>query len=111
MGYDPGMIAAAAAAAVTLGLIARLAQVMWSAVMHADHLSLMTRMFALQGVEVPAGSMQGAEAGGRAVLRCAMCAEVARCRTCLATADGEGYDAFCPNAGFIRALQRGRFRA
>jgi hypothetical protein len=66
---------------------------------------------ALQSVEVPAGNAQAAQAGGRAVLCCAMCGETARCRTFLAAGGGDGFEVFCPNAGFIRALKHGRYRA
>jgi hypothetical protein len=111
MSYDPAMLAAAAAVVVLLGVIVRLTQAMWASVMEADHLSLMTRMLARQGVEVSASSMLAAGAVGRAVLRCATCAETARCRRFLAADDGEGFDAFCPNTGFIRALKRDHFSA
>lgn len=111
MGYDPGVIAAAVAGIVLLAVLARLARSAWAAVMRGDHLTLMTRMLARQGVQVPAGSTQAVEAGGRAVLRCALCSETARCERYLAAGGGEGIEAFCPNAGFIRAMQHGRFNA
>jgi len=111
MSDEPGVLAIAVASVVLLAVVARAARAAWASVMQDDHVGLMTRMFARQGVEVPAASAQGAEAGGRAVLRCAMCAQTARCRQFLAADGDDGIEAFCPNAGFIRALKHGRFRS
>jgi len=111
MSYDPGLIGAGIAGIAALVAIAWLARAAWTAVMNQNHLDLMARMLARQGVEIPAESTLAAEAGGRAVLRCTMCSETARCERFLATDDKEGFEAFCPNAGFIRAVRRGIFFA
>ncbi|MCL4801408.1 MAG: hypothetical protein KJ025_17585 [Burkholderiales bacterium] len=108
MSYDPGLILIASTAIALVALIAWRARSAWSAVMHDDHVGLMAHMFARQGVRLPAGDLQYAEAEGRALRRCAMCTETTRCAHFLAAGGGEGFEAFCPNAGFIRAMQRGR---
>jgi hypothetical protein len=40
----------------------------------------------------------------RAVRRCVGCAEAARCRSWLDAGRREGYDAFCPNAGYVERI-------
>lgn len=54
---------------------------------------------------VELGSLQGREFA-RAMRRCMSCSAPARCSAWLAGRDREGYDAFCPNAGFIEELRR-----
>jgi hypothetical protein len=38
------------------------------------------------------------------VRRCVGCAEAARCRSWLDAGRREGYDAFCPNAGYVERI-------
>lgn len=41
-----------------------------------------------------------------AVQRCLACSEAAQCRAWLASGAREGYDAFCPNAGYIERMKQ-----
>ena len=41
-----------------------------------------------------------------ALRRCALCPSVEECRHWLASEAREGFDAFCPNSGYIRRLER-----
>jgi hypothetical protein len=41
-----------------------------------------------------------------ALRRCALCPSVEECRHWLASGAREGFDAFCPNARYIRRLER-----
>ena len=53
---------------------------------------------------------RGIASGGRdfamAVERCLACNEAAQCRAWLASSAREGYQHFCPNAGFIDRMKR-----
>ena len=51
------------------------------------------------------GSLQGREFE-RALRRCMSCGSAARCSAWLAEGGRDGYDVFCPNAGFIEDLKR-----
>ena len=54
---------------------------------------------------VELGALQGREFA-RALRRCMSCSSAERCSAWLAKGGREGYDAFCPNAGFIEDLKR-----
>ena len=65
-------------------------------------------MLLRQGAEVPELSQRAGRELGRAVRRCMSCSSAERCSAWLAQGEREGYDAFCPNAGFIEQLKKVR---
>ncbi len=97
-------------AAVLLGaLIWKLRSVARSMVDQSAR-GLMVRMLARQGLAPPAsartvdGTEAAAQAAAHAFRNCAMCQAAEECERFLASGDREGFEAFCPNSGYI--LQR-----
>lgn len=68
---------------------------------------LIDRMLRRQGERV---AYRAVAAGGRefavAVSRCVACQQAAECRSWLLSGATEGYESFCPNAGFIHRVKR-----
>ena len=68
---------------------------------------LIDRMLRRQGERV---AYRAVAAGGRdfalAVKQCVECQQAAQCRAWLASGATEGYESFCPNAGFIQWVKR-----
>jgi hypothetical protein len=68
---------------------------------------LIDRLLRRQGERV---AYRAIAAGGRdfaaAVKQCVECQEAAQCRAWLASGATEGYESFCPNAGFIQRVKR-----
>jgi hypothetical protein len=68
--------------------------------LHHDGRLRLRRMLARRGVRLAAVAAEDDEAA-RATRRCVACAGKARCDAWLASRRREGFQAFCPNAGFI----------
>ena len=68
---------------------------------------LIDRMLRRQGDRV---AYRAVAAGGRdfavAVNQCVACQQAAQCRAWLSSGATEGYESFCPNAGFIQRAKR-----
>jgi hypothetical protein len=68
---------------------------------------LIDRMLRRQGERV---AYRAVAAGGRdfavAVTQCVACQQAAECRAWLLSGATEGYESFCPNAGFIQRVKR-----
>jgi hypothetical protein len=80
----------------------------WRRVMSADRPLLLGQMLLRQGAKVPELTALTGRELGRAVRRCTLCTSTERCSTWLAKDESHGYEAFCPNAGFIEELKRVR---
>jgi len=72
-----------------------------------DRPVLIDRMLRRQGERV---AYRAVAVGGRdfalAVHQCVACQKAAECRSWLLSGATEGYESFCPNAGFIQRLKR-----
>jgi hypothetical protein len=68
--------------------------------LHDDGRLRLRRLLARQGVRLSLVADQYYDAA-RATRRCVACADKSRCDAWLALHRREGFDAFCPNAGFI----------
>jgi hypothetical protein len=97
---------------VGLGLIAVVAIVgrtvwrMWGATMSAEKPVLMHRMLDRQGVKVAgAEDYWTIEQAAKAARRCVSCRDLEACQAWLDRGETEGYEDFCPNASFIKALK------
>jgi hypothetical protein len=77
----------------------------WRHLMKLDRLSL-GEMLLRQGAELPELSQLAGRELGRAVRRCMSCSSAQRCGAWLDKGEREGYEAFCPNAGFIEDLKK-----
>jgi hypothetical protein len=81
--------------------------VLWQQGSGGERPVLIDRMLRRQGERV---AYRAVAAGGRdfavAVRRCVECQEAAQCRAWLASGASEGYESFCPNAGFIQRVKR-----
>jgi len=68
---------------------------------------LLDRLLRRQGERV---AYRAIAAGGAdfatAVRQCVGCPEAAQCRAWLASGATEGYESFCPNAGFVQRVKR-----
>jgi hypothetical protein len=67
--------------------------------LHDDGRLRMRRVLARRGVSLAA--VGGTCDAARATRRCVACADKAQCDAWLASHRREGFEAFCPNAGFI----------
>jgi hypothetical protein len=64
-------------------------------------------MMRRRGAAPPQALAEGeAEALARAALRCTVCRDKASCDAWLASGARDGYQRFCPNAGFIERARR-----
>ena len=92
--------------AVLAGALACLFIAGWRRILKADRPLPLGEMMLRHGAHLPqVGNLAGRELG-RAVRRCLSCGSAERCRTWLAEDRNQGYEAFCPNAGFIEELKR-----
>lgn len=67
---------------------------------------LIERLLRSQGDEVARLALAtGDRAFAQAIRRCARCTEAAQCRAWLHSGAREGYQAFCPNAGFVHRMK------
>ncbi len=71
--------------------------------LHDDGRLRLRRMLARHGVSLAAAATRDCTVSeaARATRRCVACADKARCDAWLASHRREGFEAFCPNAGFI----------
>jgi len=68
---------------------------------------LLERMLRRHGDELARQALaSGSAEFASAVRQCARCSEAARCHAWLAGDAREGYQAFCPNAGYVERMQR-----
>lgn len=68
---------------------------------------LIERMLRRQGDAVAQQALaSGSHEFAVAVRRCAECGEAAQCRAWLASGARDGYQWFCPNAGYVQRMQR-----
>ena len=93
----------ATALGVGIALVAALA--LWRA-MSDERPLLLAELLALEGIEM--GSRvkgTGARQFALAARKCMDCAERGRCQGWLSGPRSEGYQAFCPNAGYIARMK------
>ena len=80
----------------------------WRRAMSVQRPLLLGEMLMRQGPDLSElSSLRGRELG-RAVRRCMLCGSAERCSSWLQQGGREGFEAFCPNAGFIGELKRTR---
>lgn len=86
--------------------VARMIWVQWRRTFAGRDPALMHRMLERQGAQV-AGSDDywTLEQAARASRRCVTCREVDQCQAFLDRGATDGYEEFCPNAAFIKALK------
>lgn len=98
-----------AALAALVAMAARATWVMWRAAMIEERPLLMHRMLQRHGVTI-AGAVDYAtlDRACSAARRCVACRDLEECRAWLDQGKTEGYEAFCPNAGFVQALKAKR---
>lgn len=78
----------------------------WRRAMRVQRPLLLGAMLMRQGPNLSQlSSLHGRELG-RAVRRCMLCGSAERCSSWLQQGGREGFDAFCPNAGYIEELKR-----
>lgn len=67
---------------------------------------LLERVLRRQGPQVAHLALAtGDRAFGHALRQCTRCSEGAQCRAWLASGARDGYQSFCPNAGFVRRMK------
>ena len=95
-----------AALIAMVAFVARVMWVQWRRTFAGREPTLMHRMLERQGVQV-AGSDDywTVEQAARASRRCVTCRDVDQCQAFLDRGATEGYEEFCPNAAFIKALK------
>jgi hypothetical protein len=95
-----------AALVAVVAIVGRALWSMWRATMSDRQPVLMHRMLERQGVRI-AGSEDywTLEQAARASRRCVNCRELEACQAWLDRGETAGYEAFCPNASFIKALK------
>jgi hypothetical protein len=93
------------ATALALGIAAIAALGLWRA-MSDERPLLLSELLALEGVDM-GERVQGAGARQFAVAAraCMQCSARERCENALSRRRGEGYQAFCPNAGYIARMK------
>ena len=110
MAADPVLlqwIAFLGASALGLGIAAVAALALWRAMTDERPLFL-SELLALEGVDIGLGVRgAGARQFAIAARTCLQCTARARCEAWLASARREGYEAFCPNAGYIARMKPG----
>lgn len=68
---------------------------------------LLERMLRRQGDAVAHGALaSGSHEFAAAMRKCVDCTEAAQCRAWLASGARNGYESFCPNAGYVERMQR-----
>jgi hypothetical protein len=95
-----------AALIAVVAVAARAVWTMWRATLIEERPVLMHRMLQRQGVTI-AGVEDYAtlEQACHAARRCVACRDVEACKVWLDGGKSEGYEAFCPNIGFIQGLK------
>ena len=96
------------ATALGLGIVAVALLGVWQAVTDERPL-LLSELLSLEGVDM---GMRVKGTGARqfaiAARACMRCTARARCEAWLASPRRDGYEAFCPNAGYIAGMKRAR---
>lgn len=108
MAADPALLQSIAifgATALGLGIAVLAALTLWRA-MTDERPLLLSELLTLEGVEMGA---RPRGAGGRqfalAARTCMECRARERCEAWLARPGSEGYQAFCPNAGYVARMK------
>lgn len=100
-------IAFLGATALGLGIVAIAVLGLWRA-MTDERPLLLSELLALEGVDMGLGVRGvGARQFAIAARTCMQCTARARCEAWLASNRRDGYEAFCPNAGYIAGMKRG----
>jgi hypothetical protein len=101
------LIAVMASAAIVGGFVAYFLAMLWRRGWDAATPLLLGEMLYRQGHAVACAALApGAHNFAIAVRRCVGCQEVARCRTWLDSGERDGYQAFCPNAGYVTLMKQ-----
>ena len=105
MAADPGFLETVAyfgSALLALVLLAVTFAGFWKAATDSSPL-LLGELLRRQGTDLRYATLATADGRGfgLAVKRCTECKSQARCREWLASGASEGYEAFCPNSGFV----------
>ena len=101
-----GNVLVGAVLIAVVAVAARAVWLMWRAAMIEQRPVLMHRMLQRQGVTI-AGVEDYAtlEQACHAARRCVVCRDAEACKVWLEGGKSEGYEAFCPNLGFIQQLK------
>ena len=100
-------VAISSAIVIVMMACAILLYVLWDQGTGDERPVLLDRLLRRQGERV---AYRAIAAGGpqfaSAVKQCVECQEAAQCRAWLASGATDGYESFCPNAGFIQRVKR-----
>jgi len=100
-------VAISSAFVIALMACAVILYVLWGQGTGDERPVLLDRLLRRQGERV---ACRAVAVGGRdlavAVRDCIECQEAAQCRAWLASGATDGYESFCPNAGFIQRVKR-----
>lgn len=101
-----GSIAIMGAALITLLIGACIALALWREGGSDSSPVLFEQVLRRQGDDVARRALaSGSEEFALAVRQCLACQSAARCRTWLYSGARDGYQAFCPNAGFVHRIK------
>jgi hypothetical protein len=99
-------IAIAGAALLALFILGCIVVTLWKAGFGDSPEVLLERVLRSQGDRVAYLALAGGErAFAQAVRQCTRCSEAAQCRAWLCSGAREGYQSFCPNAGFVQRMK------
>jgi hypothetical protein len=100
-------VAVSSAIVIAIMACAVILYVLWAQGTGDERPVLLDRLLRRQGERV---AYRAIAAGGAdfavAVRQCVGCQEAAQCRAWLASGAVDGYESFCPNAGFIQRAKR-----
>ena len=95
-----------AALLAVAAFVVRVIWVQWRRTFADRDPALMHRMLDRQGVRIAdAEDYWTLEQAARAARRCVSCREIDQCQAFLERGETAGYEDFCPNAAFIKALK------
>lgn len=100
-------VAVASTIVIAMMACAAILFILWRQGVGDERPVLIDRLLRRQGERV---AYRAIAVGGRdfalAVKQCVECQEAAQCRAWLASGATDGYESFCPNAGFIQRVKR-----
>jgi len=100
-------VAVMASSAIVVGIIAYIVVMTWWRGWPVSPSLQLGEMLLRQGERVARTAIApGGNDFALVVRRCVGCKEAARCRAWLDSGQREGYDAFCPNAGFVDRMKQ-----